>query len=161
MVAQAFGLLLRFHHGLSRRRGGVAEPLGCYSRGAAAIPLYAPLVALLAIGYDQLSAWATMLVLRAGARRSAALHPLPGAAPLTEGLTRANEQLERANLSFAAALVATLDARDQYTAGHSAAVAVYSRDIAERMGLDEERSAEAHLCGLVHDIGKIGLPPAS
>ena len=78
---------------------------------------------------------------------------------LTEGLTRANEQLESANLSFAAALVATLDARDQYTAGHSAAVAVYSRDIAERMGLDESDQQKAHLCGLVHDIGKIGLPP--
>ena len=59
---------------------------------------------------------------------------------LTENLTDANEQLERANLSFAAALVATLDARDQYTAGHSAAVAIYSRDIAQRMGLDETNS---------------------
>ena len=36
----------------------------------------------------------------------------------------------RANLSFAGALIATLDARDRYTAGHSAAVAIYSRDIA-------------------------------
>ena len=33
------------------------------------------------------------------------------------------------------ALVATLDARDRYTAGHSAAVAIYARDIAERLGL--------------------------
>ena len=78
---------------------------------------------------------------------------------LTENLTDANEQLERANLSFAAALVATLDARDQYTAGHSAAVAIYSRDIARRMGLDESEQQKAHLAGLVHDIGKIGLPP--
>jgi len=78
---------------------------------------------------------------------------------LTEGLTRANEQLEKANLSFAAALIAMLDARDQYTAGHSAAVAVYSRDIARRMGLEESEQQKARLCGLVHDIGKIGLPP--
>ena len=70
-----------------------------------------------------------------------------------------NEQLEHANLSFAAALVATLDARDQYTAGHSAVVAVYSRDIAARMGLSADEQKIAHLCGLVHDIGKIGLPP--
>ena len=40
-----------------------------------------------------------------------------------------------ANLSFANGLVATLDARDRYTAGHSAAVAVYARDIASRMDL--------------------------
>ena len=62
-------------------------------------------------------------------------------------------------MSFAAALVATLDARDQYTAGHSAAVAVYARDIAERMDLSADQQRLAHLCGLVHDIGKIGLPP--
>ncbi len=64
-----------------------------------------------------------------------------------------------ANLQFAAALIATLDARDRYTAGHSAAVAIYSRDIAERMGLAVEVQEHAYLCGLVHDIGKIGLPP--
>jgi putative nucleotidyltransferase with HDIG domain len=71
----------------------------------------------------------------------------------------ANSQLERAGLSFASALVATLDARDRYTAGHSAAVAVYSRDIAKRMGLDDAQQQLAYLAGLVHDIGKIGLPP--
>ena len=63
-----------------------------------------------------------------------------------------------ANLSFATALVATLDARDRYTAGHSAAVAIYASDIARRMGLSEHEQELVHLCGLVHDIGKIGLP---
>jgi HD-GYP domain-containing protein (c-di-GMP phosphodiesterase class II) len=37
-------------------------------------------------------------------------------------------------------------------------VAIYSRDIAERMGLPDETRRQAYLCGLVHDIGKIGLP---
>jgi len=74
-------------------------------------------------------------------------------------LSEVNETLERANLQFAGALIATLDARDRYTAGHSAAVAIYSRDIAERMGLPVETQEMAYLCGLVHDIGKIGLPP--
>ena len=50
-----------------------------------------------------------------------------------------------------------LDARDRYTAGHSAAVAIYARDIAERLGLSEESQQLAHVCGLVHDVGKIGL----
>ncbi len=58
-----------------------------------------------------------------------------GERQLAAELSTANETLERANLQFAAALIATLDARDRYTAGHSAAVAIYSRDIAERMGL--------------------------
>ena len=47
----------------------------------------------------------------------------------------ANAKLAAANLSFATALVATLDARDRYTAGHSAAVAIYAADIAGRMSL--------------------------
>ena len=80
---------------------------------------------------------------------------------LADDLGAANQRLERANLSFATALVATLDARDRYTAGHSAAVAIYARDIAERMGLRETDRQLAHLCGLVHDIGKIGLAPGS
>jgi putative nucleotidyltransferase with HDIG domain len=73
-------------------------------------------------------------------------------------LEEANTRLERASLSFATALVATLDARDRYTAGHSAAVAIYSKDIAARMGLSERDQNLVHLCGLVHDIGKVGLP---
>jgi putative nucleotidyltransferase with HDIG domain len=78
---------------------------------------------------------------------------------VSEALKQANERLERANLSFATALVATLDARDRYTAGHSATVAIYARDIAERMDLNAEQQQLAYVCGLVHDIGKIGLPP--
>jgi putative nucleotidyltransferase with HDIG domain len=77
---------------------------------------------------------------------------------LAESLAEANETLARSNLSFAEGLVATLDARDRYTAGHSAAVAIYSRDIAARMGLPKSVQDRVYLCGLVHDIGKIGLP---
>jgi putative nucleotidyltransferase with HDIG domain len=61
-------------------------------------------------------------------------------------------------VSFAVALVTTLEASDAYTAGHSRAVAIYSRDIARRMGLPDEDCDRAFLCGLVHDIGKVGLP---
>ena len=53
--------------------------------------------------------------------------------------------------------MATLDARDRYTAGHSAAVAIYASDIARRMGLSEHEQELINVCGLVHDIGKIGL----
>ena len=138
VVAQALDCFFASITVYLRGRGGVAETARLLLPVAvAAIPLYAPLVALLAIGYDQLSAWATMLffVPALAAQRLYTLYQQQR--HLTEGLTRANEQLESANLSFAAALVATLDARDQYTAGHSAAVAVYARDIAVRMGMAE------------------------
>jgi HD-GYP domain-containing protein (c-di-GMP phosphodiesterase class II) len=55
-------------------------------------------------------------------------------------------------------LLAALDARDRYTAGHSAAVAVYARDIARGLGLSEADQHLAHVGGLVHDIGMISLP---
>lgn len=57
------------------------------------------------------------------------------------------------------ALFGTLYARDRHTAGHSAAVAIYARDIAAELGLSEEDRQLAYLGGLVHDIGKICLPP--
>ncbi|MDQ2983444.1 MAG: HD domain-containing protein [Actinomycetota bacterium] len=126
---------------------------------AASIPLYTPVVALLAIAYAELSPWTLPLfaVPALAAQRLFLLYREQRS--LTEELIDANARLERANLSFATALVATLDARDRYTAGHSAAVAVYARDIAERMGLSEDDQRHAHLCGLVHDIGKVGLTP--
>ncbi|MDQ3067615.1 MAG: HD-GYP domain-containing protein [Actinomycetota bacterium] len=160
IVAQALDCVFASATVYLRKSGGVAETARLLLPvAAAAIPLYAPLVALLAIAYDQVSAWATMLffVPALAAQRLYTLYQEQRR--LTDGLTQANEKLERANLSFAAALVATLDARDRYTAGHSAAVAVYSRDIARRMGLDEAKQQIVHLAGLVHDIGKIGLPP--
>ena len=121
-------------------------------------PLYAPPVAILAGAYTQLSPWTVGLFLAPAlaAQRLFALYQEQRR--LAEDLAHANVSLEKANLSFATALVATLDARDRYTAGHSAAVAIYSRDIARRMSLPEALQQRAHLCGLVHDIGKIGLP---
>jgi HD-GYP domain-containing protein (c-di-GMP phosphodiesterase class II) len=122
-------------------------------------PLYAPVVALLGFMYVEVSPWtlALFLVPAMAAQRLYSLYQHERR--LAADLSTANETLERANLQFAAALIATLDARDRYTAGHSAAVAIYSRDIAERMGLSDEIQAHTYLCGLVHDIGKIGLPP--
>lgn len=122
------------------------------------VPLQAPLVAVLVYSYLHISPWSVALfaIPAVAAQR---LHLLYRQQRETaEALTHANERLARANLSFATALVATLDARDRYTAGHSAAVAIYARDIAKRMGLSVEDQRLVHLCGLVHDVGKIGLP---
>lgn len=121
--------------------------------------LYTPIIALLAYTYRDVSPWTLPLLLvpALGVQRLFGLYQEQR--ELVDELAGANELLQRANLSFAAALVATLDARDRYTAGHSTAVAVYSRDIAKRMGLPPETQHLAYVCGLVHDIGKIGLSP--
>jgi putative nucleotidyltransferase with HDIG domain len=125
---------------------------------AASVPFYSPVVAILVLAYRDLSPWTLPLffVPALAAQRWFLLYQEQRR--LASDLQVANAQLRAANLSFAKGLIATLDARDQYTAGHSAAVASYARDIAARMGLDEGQCELAHLCGLVHDIGKIGLP---
>lgn len=124
----------------------------------ASIPLYTPVIAVLCIAYRELSAWTLPLffVPALAAQRLFALYQQQRR--LTDDLVGVNARLEAVNLSFASALVATLDARDRYTAGHSAAVAIYARDIAARLSLSNEEQNQAHLAGLVHDIGKIGLP---
>jgi putative nucleotidyltransferase with HDIG domain len=122
------------------------------------VPLYTPIIAVLTYSYAELSPWTVLLffVPAVAAQRLFILYQEQRT--LTGDLTLAKERLEQANLSFASALVAALDARDRYTAGHSAAVAVYARDIASRLALSEEEQQLAHLAGLVHDIGKVGLP---
>lgn len=122
------------------------------------VPLQAPMVAVLAYSYLTISPWSVALfaIPAVAAHR---LHLLYRKQRETaEALSSANRRLESANLSFATALVATLDARDRYTAGHSAAVAIYARDIASRLRLSDEEQRLVYLCGLVHDVGKIGLP---
>jgi putative nucleotidyltransferase with HDIG domain len=125
----------------------------------ASISIATPVIAALAYAFEAVSPLTLPLFLvpAVAAHRSFALYHRQR--ELTDDLLAANERLERASWSFASALVATLEARDEYTAGHSTAVAVYARQIAERMGLSEEEQNIAELAGLVHDIGKVGLPP--
>lgn len=49
-----------------------------------------------------------------------------------------------------------IDAKDPYTKGHSQRVAIYSREIARRMGLSEDCCQHLFYIALLHDIGKIG-----
>jgi putative nucleotidyltransferase with HDIG domain len=144
----------------ARLRGMTVGEIAKVSSAAfVALPLYVPMTALLVYACREVSTWSVVLFLfpAFAAQKFFLLYREQRAT--SEELTAAIERQERANLSFATALVATLDARDRYTAGHSAAVAVYARDIAERLGLSEQEQRLAHLAGLVHDIGKVGLPP--
>ena len=55
-------------------------------------------------------------------------------------------------------LTASIDAKDQYTCGHSQRVALISRKLAEMCRLDQQEVENAYLSGLLHDMGKIGVP---
>jgi putative nucleotidyltransferase with HDIG domain len=54
-------------------------------------------------------------------------------------------------------LIRTLDLRDARAARHAAAVAAFSRDIAQTVGMSAQECELAHTAGLLHDIGRFGL----
>ena len=56
------------------------------------------------------------------------------------------------------ALSAAIDAKDAYTSGHSRRVALISKRLSEISGLSPRKVQEIYLAGLLHDIGKIGVP---
>ena len=71
--------------------------------------------------------------------------------------TRENEALF---LHVVEALADAIDAKDTYTNGHSGRVAAYSREIAKRYGYSAEQEKNLYMMGLLHDVGKIGIPDA-
>lgn len=58
------------------------------------------------------------------------------------------------------AMTAAIDAKDSYTCGHSERVALLSAMIAQAAGLSPDECNDARIGGLVHDVGKIGVPEA-
>jgi putative nucleotidyltransferase with HDIG domain len=141
-----------------RRNDPVAHLRAMASLSWLTVPLYVPVLTLFVYAYHTYSLELVLVFFVPTLAAQRLLHLYREERDATSRLAAANDRLRRASLSFATALVATLDARDQYTAGHSAAVAIYARDIARRMGLSDDQQELVHLCGLVHDIGKIGLP---
>ena len=70
------------------------------------------------------------------------------------------KEIEGLSLHLVQTLAEAIDAKDTYTHGHSGRVAGYSREIARRFGYDEARQEEIYMMGLLHDVGKIGVPDA-
>lgn len=66
--------------------------------------------------------------------------------------------LERFSMAMAMSMIKALDLKDNYTAKHSAAVAQFSFDLADRLGLTTRERSLAHFAGLLHDLGKISVP---
>jgi len=67
---------------------------------------------------------------------------------------------ERLVIGVIQTLGGAVDARDPYTKGHSDRVALYAREIAREMGIDEAECQRIYVTGLLHDVGKIGVPDA-
>lgn len=75
-----------------------------------------------------------------------------------QDLDRRTHELASFQVGMLSALLRTLDLRDQMTARHSAAVARYSRAIAQRAGFSRVDEELVHIAALLHDIGKFALP---
>lgn len=74
--------------------------------------------------------------------------------------TRLMAELERFSLDTIRAIVAAIDAKDGYTHRHSERVAALAVRIAGRLGVGDAELETIRLSGLLHDVGKIGVPEA-
>jgi putative nucleotidyltransferase with HDIG domain len=73
-------------------------------------------------------------------------------------LMQSYRRLEESSLEAIESLNATVDAKDPYTAGHSARVQRIALAVAEELGVPAERLDAVRFGGLFHDIGKIAVP---
>jgi len=68
------------------------------------------------------------------------------------------QKVERLSSQIMVTLAGTIDAKDKYTKGHSTRVAQYAVKIAEKLGKSKKEQEDIYYLGLLHDIGKIGIP---
>ena len=77
---------------------------------------------------------------------------------LENRLNEKTQLVEKISLNSILAIANTIDAKDAYTSGHSLRVAKCSEEIAKQLGWSEEEVRNIYQIGLLHDIGKIGVP---
>jgi putative nucleotidyltransferase with HDIG domain len=76
----------------------------------------------------------------------------------TKQLAAKHHELRTAYVQTVGALAEAVDAKDAYTRGHSERVGVYASKIAREMGFAKEFIERVYIAGLLHDVGKIGVP---
>ncbi len=76
---------------------------------------------------------------------------------LVTELRKANQQLKDNILETVSTIANALEARDEYTRGHSQRVSAYSERLSHRLQLNQEEVINIKLGGMLHDIGKIGF----
>ena len=73
-------------------------------------------------------------------------------------LSKTLNELSATEAGLIKSFVSSLEAKDVYTKGHAEHVAIYSKKIAEVIGLNSSEQNMMYNAGLLHDIGKIGIP---
>ena len=77
---------------------------------------------------------------------------------LSDAVARKTKENERLSLHVVQTLAEAIDAKDKYTNGHSTRVAKYAREIGRRYGYTTKQQEDIYMMGLLHDVGKIGIP---
>lgn len=77
---------------------------------------------------------------------------------LQQRLDEKTREVELVMIQAITTVANTIDAKDDYTKGHSIRVAHYSEALARKLGWSEEEVQNIHYIALLHDIGKIGVP---
>ena len=76
----------------------------------------------------------------------------------TQALLRKSEDLRRAYIDTLNVIANSIEAKDSYTLGHTWRVSRYAQEIALELGWPRSRLEEIQMGGVLHDIGKIGIP---
>jgi len=76
----------------------------------------------------------------------------------TKQLADKNQELRIGYVQTIRALAEAVDAKDSYTRGHSERVGVYASKLGRELGLPRELIERIYISGLLHDVGKIGIP---
>ncbi len=79
---------------------------------------------------------------------------------LESEIKKKTKEKDRLFIGIVESLAAAIDAKDTYTNGHSIRVAEYSKEIARRAGFNDDMQERIYITGLLHDVGKIGVPDA-
>ncbi len=79
---------------------------------------------------------------------------------LQRRLDEKTKEMERITIQAIMTIANTVDAKDDYTKGHSMRVAAYAEMIAQRLGWSEEEIQNIYYVAMLHDVGKIGVPDA-
>ena len=105
--------------------------------------------------YEQWWFWGIILILAAGA-----IFLITSMIIRLKTRQSLKRQLEYKNITLESiqAIARTIDAKDEYTNGHSLRVGFYSKVIAENMGMSSDEVDNIYYIALLHDIGKIAIP---
>ena len=79
---------------------------------------------------------------------------------LQRRLDEKTREMERITIQAIMTVANTVDAKDDYTKGHSLRVAAYAELLAQRLGWSEDDVQNTYYVAMLHDVGKIGVPDA-